>query len=202
MCRAKAVAKVAIDLIDQINIIMTLSSFANLEVDQSERFSVLGKIASLWMNSPLHRPWTVNLLARFTLPAIEANQYILIQRDGQPVAYCSWAFLTKRAEFKYITDASHIRAADWTGGDRLWFVDWVAPFSKVDSIHMKNELIDKFPYSLARAIRVKKQKKYARVLEFRGRKLDPVQATALHDQYYSDFLDIAKQENMNLEYRA
>jgi cytolysin-activating lysine-acyltransferase len=161
----------------------------------SDRFPVLGKIAWVWMNSPLHVSWTVDLLARFILPAIESNQYMLIERDGYPVAYCSWAFLTKTAEFKYMVDPSDIHVDEWVGGDRLWFVDWVAPFSKDDSLSMKNKLIDEFPNSLARAIRVKKNKTNARVMEFRGRKLDPALAATLRDRYYRDFLDIAKQEN-------
>lgn len=166
----------------------------NLEIGCCLNFSVLGKISWLWMSSPLHRPWTIDLLSRFILPAIESRQYLLVEQDGFPVAYCSWAFLDQAAEVKYLIDPSHIRAEDWTGGDRLWFVDWVAPFSREDSITMKNQLVAMFPHALARAIRVKRNKTNARVMEFKGRKLDPDKATALLNQYYSDFLAIAKQK--------
>jgi cytolysin-activating lysine-acyltransferase len=165
-----------------------------LETECYPNFSVLGKIAWLWMSSPLHRPWTVDLLSRFVLPAIESNQYLLIERDNFPVAYCSWAFLNQSAEVKYMIDPSHIHPEDWVGGDRLWFVDWVAPFSRGDSISMKNQLIEMFPHSLARAIRVKRDKTNARVMEFKGRKLDPDEASALLNQYYGDFLTVAKQK--------
>ena len=168
----------------------------HLPMSQSERFPVLGKIAWLWMNSPLHVSWTVDLLARFILPAIEANQYMLIERDGYPVAYCSWAFLTKNAEFNYLINPSDISVEDWVAGERLWFVDWVAPFAKKDSLTMKNQLIEKFPNSLARAIRVKRHKTNARVMEFRGRKLDPGQASSLHNQYYREFLSTAQEKHM------
>ena len=157
---------------------------------------MLGKIAWIWMNSPLHVSWSVQLLSRFLLPPIQAKQYLLIERDGYPVAYCSWAFLSKAAEFKYMIDPSDISVEDWAGGDRLWFVDWVAPFSKNDSISMKNELIHQFPHSLARAIRVKKDKTTARVMEFKGRQLEPDQASTLLKGYYGDFLSIAKQKNL------
>lgn len=158
------------------------------------KFSAVGKIAWLWMNSPLHRPWTVDLLSRFVLPAIESDQYLLIEKDGFPVAYCSWAFLTQNAEVKYLIDPSHISAQDWVGGDRLWFVDWVAPFSSADSIAMKNQLVEMFPHSLARAIRVKRDKTNARVMEFRGRQLEANEATALLNQYYAEFLATGKQK--------
>lgn len=165
-------------------------------IDCWPEFSVLGKMAWLWMSSPLHKPWTVDLLSRFVLPAIESNQYLLLERDGFPVAYCSWAFLDQNAEVKYMIDPSHIRAEDWTGGDRMWFVDWVAPFSRGDSISMKNQLVEMFPYSLARAIRVKRGKKHARVMEFRGRKLALDEAAALLNQYYADFLAFAKKNDL------
>lgn len=166
----------------------------DFEKESCPNFSVLGKMAWLWMSSPLHKPWTVDLLSQFTLPAIESNQYLLIERDGFPVAYCSWAFLDQNTEVKYMINPSHIRAEDWTGGDRLWFVDWVAPFSRHDSIAMKNQLIEMFPHSLARAIRVKRCKTNARVMEFRGRKLAPDEANALLNKYYGDFLAIVKQK--------
>lgn len=169
---------------------MTINSHTSFAPD----FVAVGKIAWLWMNSPLHRPWPVDLLSRFVLPAIALNQYLLIEREGFPVAYCSWAFLNQSAEVKYMIDPSHIRTEDWESGDRLWFVDWVAPFSRGDSILMKNELIEMFPHSLARAIRVKRNKQNARVMEFKGRKLDPDEAVALLNQYYRDFLTVAKQK--------
>ena len=61
---------------------------------------------------------------------------------------------------------------------------------------MKNELIHQFPHSLARAIRVKKDKTTARVMEFKGRQLEPDQASTLLKGYYGDFLSIAKQKNL------
>ena len=167
----------------------------NLFTNYNSNFSDVGKVSWLWMNSPLHRPWTVELLSRFVLPAIESSQYLLIERDGLPVAYCSWAFLNQSAEANYLIDSSRIRAEDWVGGDRLWFVDWVAPFSWGDSISMKNQLVNMFPHSLARAIRVKNGKSTARVMEFRGRKLDPNEAATLLNQYYVDFLSLRKQKS-------
>ncbi len=117
----------------------------------ADKFTALGKIAWLWMNSPLHRDWTIDLLSRFALPPVELGQYLLLERDGLPVAYCSWAHLSGEAELAYLLDAGNIPLADWNGGDHLWFVDWVAPFGKADSFELKNRLADKFPTSVARA---------------------------------------------------
>jgi cytolysin-activating lysine-acyltransferase len=155
----------------------------------ADKFTVLGKLAWLWMNSPLHHGWEVDLLSNFALPPIELGQYLLLERDGLPVAYCSWAHLDSRAEAAYMLDASHIALADWNGGDHLWFVDWVAPFGKADSFELKNRLADRFPTSVARAIRVKQGSRTGRVMEFRGRDTDRLAVRQQLAGYYREFLE-------------
>jgi len=154
----------------------------------ADKFTVLGKLAWLWMNSPLHHPWPVDLLSGFALPPIELGQYLLLEREGLPVAYCSWAHLDSRAEAAYMLDPSRIALADWNGGDHLWFVDWVAPFGKADSLALKSRLEELFPTSVARAIRVKQGSKSGRVMEFRGPQTDRRATQALLAGYYRDFL--------------
>jgi cytolysin-activating lysine-acyltransferase len=153
-----------------------------------EKYDVLGKLAWLWMNSPLHRNWQVNLLSGFALPPIELGQYLLLERDGLPVAYCSWAHLSSQAEVAYMLNASHIALADWNGGDHLWFVDWVAPFGKADSWELKRQLAEKFPTSVARAIRVKRDSGKARVMEFRGPQTDRLAARETLTRHFQDFI--------------
>jgi cytolysin-activating lysine-acyltransferase len=162
-------------------------TFPNAPAPAAGKFTVLGKLAWLWMNSPLHRDWTMELLSGFALPPIELGQYILLERDGLPVAYCSWAQLSSRAEAAYMLDASNIPLADWNGGDHLWFVDWVAPFGKADSWEMKRQLADKFPTSVARAIRVKRGSRSGRVMEFRGRQIDRQAAREILTRHFQDF---------------
>lgn len=153
----------------------------------ADKFTALGKIAWLWMNSPLHRDWTTDLLSRFALPPVELGQYLLLERDGLPVAYCSWAHLSGEAELAYLLDAGNIPLADWNGGDHLWFVDWVAPFGRADSFELKNRLADKFPTSVARAIRVKRGSKSGRVMEFRGPQTDRLAARDILARHFQDF---------------
>ena len=156
------------------------------------QFEALGKIAWLWMNSPLHTDWTVRLAARFLLPAIEAGQYHVIERDGMPVAYCSWAWLDAEAELAYLVDPSRVVADDWSSGERLWFIDWVAPFSASDSWTLRRAMMRRFPDEVARAIRVKRDRTTARVMEFKGPQLDSQVGHARLKNYYDSFLTIAK----------
>lgn len=153
-----------------------------------EKYDVLGKLAWLWMNSPLHRDWQMDLLSRFALPPVELGQYLLLERDGMPVAYCSWAHLSSQAEAAYMLNAANIPLADWNGGDHLWFVDWVAPFCKADSWEMKKRLEEKFPTSVARAIRVKRGNPKARVMEFIGPQADRFAAREVLTHHFQDFL--------------
>lgn len=161
----------------------------NNEAKPQRNLSIeLGRISWLWMNSPLHRNWPVHLLAQFSIPPIELSQYVLLERDGFPVAYCSWAFMDKETEIRYLLNPSGLARADWRSGDRLWFIDWIAPFSSSDSFKLKDLLANRFPDSIARAIRVKAQKKNARVMEFIGRRLERVQAQNVLTEYHIDFL--------------
>jgi len=167
----------------------------------ADKFTVLGKLAWLWMNSPLHHYWEVDLLSRFALPPIELGQYLLLERDGMPVAYCSWAHLDSRAEAAYMLDASNIALADWHCGDHLWFVDWVAPFGKADSFELKNRLEEKFPSSVARAIRVKRGSRSGRVMEFKGPDIGHQAAQALLAQHCADFLQALDMRKARVEPR-
>lgn len=151
-------------------------------------FGVLGKLAWLWMSSPLHKDWPVHLMARGLLPPIHFNQYLLIERNGFPVAYCSWAFLNTATEAQYMIDPSAIPLEDWNRGDHLWFVDWVAPFSRQDSWEMKRLLVEKFPNEIARAIRVKRNQKRAHVMHFKGTAVTSEAAKQQFETYHREFL--------------
>jgi cytolysin-activating lysine-acyltransferase len=150
--------------------------------------SVLGKLSWLWMNSPLHKDWPVHLLAAGLLPPIQLNQYLLIERNGLPVAYCSWAYLNTDTEAQYMIDPAVIKLEDWNRGDHLWFVDWVAPFSKKDSWEMKRLLVQKFPNEIARAIRVKRDHKRAHVMHFKGTGVASKAAQQQFAEYHREFL--------------
>jgi len=163
------------------------------------KYDVLGKLAWLWMNSPLHRDWPVDLLSSFALPPIELGQYLLLERDGLPVAYCSWAHLNSQAEAAYMLNAANIPLTEWNGGDHLWFVDWIAPFSKADSWEMKRQLEEKFPTSVARAIRVKRGGKTARVMEFKGPQADRQAARKLLSLQFHDFIKALEAQRPQVE---
>lgn len=156
-----------------------------------QRFEQLGKLSWLWTNSSLHREWSVETVARFLIPPITFGQIEILERDGMPVAYCSWAWLSEAAEIRYMLDPADIRVEDWSGGDRLWFADWVAPFAAADSWQLRSIMAARFPNEVARAIRVKRGSKTARVMEFKGPQLPAVIARQRLKQYYEGFMRAA-----------
>ena len=62
------------------------------------------------------------------LPAIKNKQFILAIETGRPVFYLSWANLSYEAERRYLQHVLQLREDEWSSGDRMWVLDWVAPF--------------------------------------------------------------------------
>lgn len=152
------------------------------------KFDALGQASWLWCNSILHSEWPVSGIAQYLIPPIERGQYEIITVEGLPVAYCTWAFFSKSAEAKYLLDPSSIDLSAWTSGDRLWFIDWVSPFSNAHTLALKNAMGRRFEGTLARALRVKPGRKVARVMEFKGATIEWPEARGLFEGYKRELL--------------
>lgn len=89
----------------------------------------LGGAVWLWMNSAAHRDAPLHTLSALLLPAIKHRQFVLASQDGRPVFFLSWADLSLEAEERYLAQPPVcMPEADWASGDRMWILDWVAPF--------------------------------------------------------------------------
>lgn len=90
---------------------------------------VLGSVAWLWMHSASHRNFSLHTLPVLLLPAIKNRQFVLASESGRPVFYMSWANLSIEAEKRYLANSPLLMPeADWNSGNRMWVLDWVAPF--------------------------------------------------------------------------
>lgn len=152
-------------------------------------YGACGRIFWLWSNSDLHKSWPVALQSRFVLPAVMTDQYAIIERDGIPRAYCSWAWLTLEAETRYILNPNTLEPRDWTGGDRLWFVDWIAPFAAADTWTLRTRMAARFPRELARSLRVKAGRQDARIATFAGSDLTREEARERRTTLYQQLTD-------------
>ncbi|HGO5856783.1 TPA: toxin-activating lysine-acyltransferase [Mannheimia haemolytica] len=156
-------------------------------------FNLLGNITWLWMNSPLHKEWSCELLARNVIPAIENEQYMLLIDDGIPVAYCSWADLNLENEVKYIKDISSLTLEEWQSGDRRWIIDWVAPFGHSQLLYKK--MCQKYPDMIVRSVRFQpNQKSVGKISYFKGGKLDKKTAKKRFDTYQEELATALKNE--------
>lgn len=91
--------------------------------------AVLGSVVWLWFHSQEHRDIPLACLADTSMPFISRGQYLLISEAQRPAAMLSWAWFDETAERRYLTQPFLGRPeSDWFSGDRLWFMDWVAPF--------------------------------------------------------------------------
>lgn len=136
------------------------------EILIKEKFRALGKIASLWSQSSFHQKRNIQFMSDFIVPPVELDQYLLIEKKGLPVAYCSWAYLDEKEELEYIKSSFRLALESWNKGDRLWLIDWIAPFGKKHSFEMKSQLNNKFKNTFARAIRIKNNSNVIRIKNF------------------------------------
>lgn len=133
-------------------------------------FNDLGRLAWLWMNSKLHGAWSTRLMMRNLIPPINTRQYMIIEDGGVPRAYVSWAFFSKEAELRYIAHPENIQLEDWNSGDRLWLIDFISPFSRKNTLLLKQQLCDRFPTKYAHALRVRPgNTEKGRILTFFGK---------------------------------
>lgn len=96
---------------------------------------VLGATVWLWMHSPAHRDLPVHKVPGLLLPAIERRQFVLGSQAGKPLFYMSWAKFDAQAEQRYIQNQFTVAADDdWNSGNRLWIVDWIAPFGHTPTL--------------------------------------------------------------------
>lgn len=122
--------------------------------DNPTNISMLGQIVWLMANSPLHKDWPIASIFQWILPALINKQCRLYQREGRPIAYVSWAKMTKATEAAYVLNPKSLDPQDWAGGDRNWIIDWIAPYGDTPLV-MKDLREGLFKDEVGRALRVK-----------------------------------------------
>lgn len=138
-------------------------------IENSKDLFYYGYISWLWSNSKLHRDWTIKSQARVIIPAVTLKQFhLILDPNNLPMAYCSWAWLNSETENDFIRRAGFIDPKSWNSGDRLWFIDYISPFSSKYTEQLNDALARKFPKKIARALRVKPGNQRGKIISFRG----------------------------------
>lgn len=108
--------------------------------------AALGAAIWLWMHDLRHRRESLQEMEHRLLAPIEAGQYVIARRvtttptaraqvPPHPLALLLFARFDERAEARYLADPSQkIAFRDWQSGDRLWLIDWTAPFGHTPNL--------------------------------------------------------------------
>ena len=100
-----------------------------------------GSAVWLWMQAAKLHDRPLYALDRMLLPAIQLGQYVLVMEIDDagakhPIAYLGWANLSAEAEARYVINPiTGLTREDWKSGDRMWLIDFVAPFGDASKLH-------------------------------------------------------------------
>jgi cytolysin-activating lysine-acyltransferase len=97
--------------------------------EQFNEAEVFGSAVWLCMHSESHREAPLHTLSALLLPGLKHRQFVLATQAGKPVFYLSWAMFDAEAESRYLASPQlSMQEEDWASGERMWIVDWIAPF--------------------------------------------------------------------------
>ena len=100
----------------------------------TEAASVVGHVTWLMMHSPMHRHLFLTDLEWLLLPPLLLKQFRVYRRDKVPFAFVSWALMTAEVEERFRNGVRRLKPGDWNAGDRLWLIDFIAPFGGADPV--------------------------------------------------------------------
>lgn len=89
---------------------------------------MLENVLRLMCASPHHRTYTVETVMRCVAPPLDLGQHSALIRDGRLVAWASWAWMAPEKAEAFLNDDHAIRPHDWCAGERLVFMDFIAPY--------------------------------------------------------------------------
>ncbi|MDN0107034.1 toxin-activating lysine-acyltransferase [Yersinia rochesterensis] len=106
---------------------MIKNKFTSLE--SSEIQKIMGGVMLLTQRSPLHRAYFVSEWFQQIYPAIILNQFRYYEDEqGNPLAFCNWAFLSEKNMNEILSGERDIRKEDWQSGSNMFFPEMIAPY--------------------------------------------------------------------------
>ncbi|HEX8401999.1 MAG TPA: toxin-activating lysine-acyltransferase [Allosphingosinicella sp.] len=107
---------------------------------------LLGEMAWLLTQSPLHRALSIGDLEWLVMPALIHQQFYIFRDGEKPVGLALWAFCNASAEAKLdrgmIEPENRLTLEEWKSGDSIWLVDLVAPFASGENKHRQIMIAD------------------------------------------------------------
>jgi len=140
-------------------------------VEHWSEAEVLGSLVWLWQYVPSLKNAPLSYFMSRTVPFLQYRQFAVFIENERVIGYVSWAFLDEAIEQKYIQNLGQpLAISEWKSGDRLWIIDWFAPFGHSNII--KNAVVQQlFPLSYMKSLYHRGKEKGLRVMHFRGAQL-------------------------------
>jgi len=97
---------------------------------------VLGEALLVLMNSNAHRlNFFISDIEWLLLAPISKEQFRLYKdKDGKPVGLILWANVNEEVDKRLQNGIGKLTFNDWTSGDILWIVDFIAPLGGGDKM--------------------------------------------------------------------
>lgn len=124
---------------------------------------MIENVLHLMHASPHHQGYTVDTILRCITPPLDLAQHTYVIRGGQLVAWASWAWLPDEKAEAFLHDQYRLRPDDWCSGDKLVFMDFIAPFGHALTLYGQLRHVFKDTPTRATWVRFAKQGKIVRV---------------------------------------
>ena len=106
----------------------------------------LDHVIHLLSQSDIYKNFTMSQASKLFVPAVNLRQNVGMFRDGHLVAWSSWMFTDRVKADKFLDGTYKLRAEDWSSGNVLIFVDFVAPFGDARKLYRKcRDLFPDYP---------------------------------------------------------
>ncbi len=124
---------------------------------------LIGEIMQIWLAVKTHRNSSLLEFERSVFLPIHHNQFRIYKRNGKPIGFVSWAYLTAELGEQYIKGKFDFKPEYWNIGEELWFIDFITPFGDARAVvsDLRNNV---FPNEIAYApLFDKKGNKYKKI---------------------------------------
>lgn len=125
---------------------MTDSTAGATEGGSTTVSHLLGEIAWLLAQSPLHKGLAIGDLEWLIWPALIHRQFYIFRDGDRPVGLALWAKCTPEAEAKLDLGlrepGNRLTFEEWASGASLWLLDLIAPFADETNHHREIMIAD------------------------------------------------------------
>lgn len=117
-------------------------------------YTCVGYALELLAQSEYHRQFELDdYFCTEILPPLGCNQArFYVMSEGLPTGMVTWAWLSEEVERDVHTTGRALERGEWSGGDRLFFNDWITPYGNIkEALHDMTH--HHFPNEVATSLR-------------------------------------------------